>query len=370
MNKFSTLKNLALFILLPLLMAGCMGGASEQTIHPDTEQVHSSKFAQSVVSAQADAATNSTIQKDYSVPAVSGASCLPPGWWGQAKKEDDDNLFFRGSAFECATEQQAYQQAYNSARQRIIDDISPRISTTIYGKNSRMEPVRGTNIVYGTSIVFEDQCQTQDGNWNKWVLVAFPRKLAEEAKKRAESEIAERLPQKTGQAKIPLLILPFAFEPASEEQFPEVVQKYRRLGYGNAIWQTLEDLIWESPQFEINTLPSTNDVIALTKLLDQRGNIAAKLKELEAPNYVLKCNVNFLSQPDGATFFGKSVERQKFSASINLRLFNASSEHRNAPVVIAKGDAKNEYLQTATDEAATNAVNDLLLKFKKLSENL
>lgn len=305
------------------------------------------------------------------LPLAALPSCLPPGWWEQPKTEDSERLFFKGSASGCATEQQAYQQAYNSALQRISDHISARISTTVSGKNSQTTSVQSSNLVIGASIDTEFTCP-EGGKWSKWVLVSFPRVEDEKAKKRADAELAQSLSPKPKPKKVPLLVLPFAFGSDSQQQFPDVVEKYRHSGYGNAIWQTLEDLLYDRAVFQISTLPSTNDVNELTALLKQRGDISAKLKELEAPHYVLDCNVNFLAQETAKLRGFTAVTEQKYHATVHLRLFDiyAPSEERRYPVT-AEGDAIHEDLQTATNEAATNAVAKLIAKYKeKLAENL
>lgn len=70
MNKFYTLKNLTLCFLLPLLLAGCMGGVTEPTNRPSKAPVHSTTPAANRIPVIIGTVTNLTPRKDINIQTV------------------------------------------------------------------------------------------------------------------------------------------------------------------------------------------------------------------------------------------------------------------------------------------------------------
>ena len=267
----------------------------------------------------------------------------PPGWWYDASPGVGGLDYEKGSSEKCATESEAVQAAWDnglaSIRKGITDNtnIWPRIH------------------LVGTDIAHEATQKDAFGRWYAWVLVSCPQAQLDKALARA-SELAEKAKERT-----PVFVCPLSFGKESEEQFPEVVEGYKKKGYGNAIWQTVEDLLYEEG-FEIVTAPSSQTKSLLQQMFGQSAPSSSSAVKL--PDKVLLCNMNFFEVKTESLSWGTLARNSEYHAELLLELYDLHAEHSNVKIP-SKGEARNKDLLTATQNAATQAVKKLVQRVRR-----
>ena len=270
------------------------------------------------------------------------AGCVPPSWWEDPSPGTMELVYERGSAAKCWTEQEAWQQAYDAGvatlRKRITSDTNlwPRLHLA------------------GTDVPFDKTCADALGRWHAWVLVSYPKEQFEKALARAQ-KAAE-----AGKKRTPIFVAPLSFGSESEEQFPEIVAKYKALGYGNAIWQTVEDLLYENG-YEIVTSPATQTKSMLEQILGQFST--ADTSDVKRPELVLLCNMNFFENKTERLSLLTAERGREYHAELLLELYEVNSAHSNVKIP-AKGEAVDADLLEATREATELAIGKLLERIR------
>jgi len=265
----------------------------------------------------------------------------PPPWWDNPNAGTTELLYEKGSSEKCATEAEARQEAYDSGLMIIRKQIT---ADTNYWPKIQL---------VGTDIAFESTQKDSLGRWHSWVLVSYPRVQFNKALQRAK-EIADK-----AQERVPVFVCPLSFGKESEEQFPEVVKKYKSLGYGNAIWQTVEDLLYEEG-FEIVTAPSSQTKSMLQQILGQ----APSQGKTKLPDKLLLCNMNFFEIKTESLSFGKLARNSEYHAELLLELYEINGPHSNVKIP-SKGEARDKDLLTATQKAAEQAIKKLVERVRK-----
>lgn len=267
----------------------------------------------------------------------------PPPWWTDPNPGTPELVYEKGSSEKALTEAQARQKAYDaglmSIRTRITADTNlwPRIQ------------------LVGSDIAFESIQEDSAGRWQAWLLVSYPQSQFEKALRRAE-DLAKKAQERT-----PIFVCPLSFGKESEEQFPEVVKKYKTLGYGNAIWQTVEDLLYEKG-FEIVTVPSSQTQNMLEQVLGQSA--AHTPGAVKLPDMVLLCNMNFFEVKTESLSWGTLARNSEYHAELLLELYEVSAPHSNVKIP-SKGEARDKDLLTATQKAAKQAIDKLVERVNK-----
>jgi len=267
----------------------------------------------------------------------------PPGWWYDPSPGVGGLVYQKGSAEKCATESVAVQAAWDNGLAAIRKGITD---------NTNIWP--GIHLV-GTDIAHEATQKDAFGRWYAWVLVSCPQTQLDKALARAK-EFAEK-----AQQRIPIFVCPLSFGKQSEEQFPEVVKKYKARGYGNAIWQTVEDLLYEQG-YEIVTAPSSQTKSLLQQMFGHSSTSTPGAVKL--PDKVLLCNMNFFEVKTESLSWGTLARNSEYHAELLLELYDLHAEHSNVKIP-SKGEARNKDLLTATQNAATQAVQRLVERVKK-----
>lgn len=267
----------------------------------------------------------------------------PPPWWADPNPGTPELVYEKGSAGKAPTEAQARQKAYDAGlmaiRTRITADTNlwPRIQ------------------LVGSDIAFESTHEDSAGRWHAWLLVSYPQSQFEKALRRAE-DLAKKAQERT-----PIFVCPLSFGKESEEQFPEVVKKFRMLGYGNAIWQTVEDLLYEKG-FEIVTAPSSQTQSMLEQILGQSAVPAPGAVKL--PEMVLLCNMNFFEVKTESLSWFRLARNSEYHAELLLELYEVTAPQRNVKIP-SKGEARDKDLLTATQKAAKQAIDKLVERIQK-----
>lgn len=267
----------------------------------------------------------------------------PPPWWADPNPGTPELVYEKGSSGKAPTEANARQKAYDAGltaiRMRITADTNlwPRIQ------------------LVGSDIAFESTQEDTAGRWHAWILVSYPQSQFEKALRRAE-DLATKAQERT-----PIFVCPLSFGKESEEQFPEVVKKFRTLGYGNAIWQTVEDLLYEKG-FEIVTAPSSQTQSMLEQILGQSA--APTPGAVKLPEMVLLCNMNFFEVKTESLSWFRLARNSEYHAELLLELYEVTAPHTNVKIP-SKGEARDKDMLTATQKAAKQAIDKLVERVHK-----
>jgi len=267
----------------------------------------------------------------------------PPGWWRDPSPGTAELLYRKGSSEKCSTESVARQVAWDNAlaeiRQGITDDTDfwPQIH------------------LIGTDVAHSETQKDALGRWYAWVLVSYPRAQLEKSLARA-TNIAEKAQKRTA-----VFVCPLSFGAESKEQYPDIVDDYKKKGYGNAIWQTVEDLLYDQG-FEIVTAPTSSATNLVQQMFGQ--SISPSGNSVKLPEKILLCNMNFVEIKTESLSLGKRALKSEYHAALHLSLFSTDGLHTNVPIP-ASGRGRHEDLLHATQEAAVMAVEKLTRRMQK-----
>lgn len=320
-------------------------------------------------------------------PGTAVCATEAPDWFATPPADDADFLYQVAHAARKADRNAAIDAAYREALQRFASRISvtvrasaeDRVRETVRSKgrgkeNRQEESFFETGIqtvaahqLIGTDIVREEVSEHW-GKWEAWVLVSYPKAQYRKALDRIPDLVADlqrmeadaRGPGGKRETRLPLLVCPMAFGASSEEQFPELVAEFRRKGYGNAIWQTVEDKLYESGRFLFVTPPQQQ----MRSMLEQILGRAPDTGEQKLPRRFLLCNMNFFEIKSESLLAGAASKRTEFHVELMLEYYNLDGQYTNIKIP-AKGEARGRDLPSATGEAAVNAIKRLLQRIDK-----
>ncbi len=201
-----------------------------------------------------------------------------PSWYKTPPADTSEFMYACGYAEKKESRLEAIDAALQEALSRfarricvtIEDDVRQRVTeTTRRGKGGRSEidqeesytrdlrAISNQQLI-GTDIV-HDEVDERRGRWKAWVVASYPvvqyrKALARVPELMEEKQRLDRATRiKPSELRVPLLVCPVAFGAKSVEQFPEVVASFRQKGYGNAIWQTVEDKLYDTKRFTLVT---------------------------------------------------------------------------------------------------------------------
>lgn len=286
-----------------------------------------------------------------------------PSWFKNPPKENADLVYERGDSEKSDTKQEAAQKAYAAALQRLSNRIAVQITAVIQDKVKETEKSLQSEFskdveqysehqLIGIEIA-EEEASEYRGKWTAWVLISQPRDQFLKAMTRAKETFAAR---KRLQDRRPgLLVCPVAFGDSSEEQYPQVVAAFKSKGYGNAIWQTIEDKLYDTKRFQIVTPPSKR----MKSMLEQVLGAQKEAKESKLPRRILLCNMNFFEIKTESLRLAKVAKALDYHVELMLEYYDLDGPYGNTPVV-AKGDAVHKDLLVATDQATVAALAKLL----------
>lgn len=276
------------------------------------------------------------------LPAIGAfAACPAPGWWDDPNQGTSELVYEKGSAEFCPTEAAARQKAYENGlavlRRGVTDNTNlwPRLQ------------------LVGADLAFESAARDSLGRWCAWVLVSYPQVQLEKDRKRAE-ELGAKALERT-----PVFVCPVSFGRESEEQFPAVVARYRTLGYGNAVWQTVEDLLY-GEGFEIVTAPTSRVASLLEQML---GRSTGAGSQTRLPEKLLLCNMNFFEIKTESMSLGAVTRNSEYHVELMLELYDLKNPGGNVKIP-AKGEARDKDLLAATQRAAGQAVDKLVVRLR------
>jgi hypothetical protein len=306
-----------------------------------------------------------------------------PQWFAQPPGDDADFIYQTGYVEKRRDRNDAQDAAYRAALQRLANRIAVTVRAS--AEDRVRETVRGgrrgktesdsffetdiqtvaTHQLIGVDIVREE-CSERRGQWEAWVLVSYPAAQYRKAMERVPDLVAERQRMDEAQRlrnedpRLPLLVCPMAFGAESEEQFPQVVAEFRSKGYGNAIWQTVEDKLYESKRFLFVAPPQQQ----VRSMLEQILGRAPDPAQQKLPRRFLLCNMNFFEAKNERLSFGSVARSTEYHVELMLEYYNLDGQYTNIKIP-AKGEARDRDLLKATGQAAVAAIERLLKRIKE-----
>lgn len=314
--------------------------------------------------------------------AVQALGAAVPDWYARPPADNADFLHETGYAAKKDSRLSAIDAALQEALTRftrrisitVRDETEIKVSETTRTRRGRrndaafeesftrnMQTIANHQLI-GTDIVHEE-CRERRGKWDAWIVASYPVPQYKKALARVPELVAESMrgPQaRKVDARVPLLVCPLAFGEQSAEQFPEVVARFRSKGYGNAIWQTVEDKLYDSQRFLFVTPPQKQMRSMLESILGR----APEVKARKFPQRILLCNMNFFEVKTESLRFGATARRMDYHVELMFEYYNLTDAYSNIKIP-AKGEAKHADLLTATNEAATLAIKKLLERIDK-----
>ena len=151
-----------------------------------------------------------------------------------------------------------------------------------------------------------------------------------------------------------LFVLPRSFSKNSRERYSDWISHLKERGYGNALWQEMEDILY--PNFEITVPPKVKEqrfrrVLVANKHPDQL--------DVALPDRVLTINTNFFVRKS-EKLSGLDVDKKRqFHTTVYLRYYKLDAGAINQPIP-ATGRAVKADLLNAQRAAAEQATRSLL----------
>jgi hypothetical protein len=264
------------------------------------------------------------------------ASAKAPLWWSDPKTEDSEFLYFTASAEACQTEQEARDVAFLNAQKHI---------------SSQLAGLRPNVRLRNTSFAGVDEVDhpTEHGpkGWSCWVMVSYPKTLYYYQ--------ATNIPPPGPRRKV--LVAPFAFDAFSLKDFSEVIDKYRKKGYGLGLWETIDDALEDSPDFEPDTLPS-KVMNEITAALDTGTVVTGDI-----PDYLLVPNANFFEFVVENLRMGVVTSNTHYHASVHLALYHRENGRWRLMATAQEDKVDTDELE-ATNTGTRQAVQKLLERWR------
>ena len=173
-------------------------------------------------------------------------------------------------------------------------------------------------------------------------------------------------PQRSDKATVKLHVLPGAFSRESRERYPDFVNKLRQSGWGNGIWQRMEDILYDDGRFDIIVEPPTNEdrirhILAAHKQVTSEGEIASVP---QLPDHILTINTNFFVRTNTSLAGFTAKKEEQFHSTVHLRYYEVNAATINTPVP-ATGDAVSTDLLEASRFAAEKAAAKLIRRLDR-----
>lgn len=168
-------------------------------------------------------------------------------------------------------------------------------------------------------------------------------------------------------ASLPLLtVLPVSFSAESKRNYPGWIDTMQKAGYGNAVWQELEDILYDAHRFDLVMEPPAESE-AFRRILAARAAGATDGGggiTIDLPERVLTVNVNFFVRKSESLSMLSVEKKEQFHATVHLRYFDLENGALNRAVP-ATGDGVADDLLDATKIAAHNAAQKFLRRIDR-----
>ncbi len=163
-----------------------------------------------------------------------------------------------------------------------------------------------------------------------------------------------------------LTVLPVSFSSESRRNYPHWIETMEKAGYGNAVWQELEDVLYDAHRFELVMEPPAESE-EFRRILAARGagmvNPGQSIN-IELPERILTINVNFFIRTSESMSMLSVAKNKQFHATVYLRYFDLEHGPLNRAVP-ASGDAVADDLLDASRAAVRKAAQKMLQRLDR-----
>jgi hypothetical protein len=168
------------------------------------------------------------------------------------------------------------------------------------------------------------------------------------------------IPRNTG-PRSKLHVLPASFSEESKRNYGKFIEKLEASGYGNALWQELEDILYDSGYFEL-LMESPANSQAIRDVLDAKGKDVAS--SIVLPDKILTINTNIFQGATESLTMLTTTRKQEFHATVHLRYYELDGNSINQAIP-ATGDAVAPDVLDAVRQATKMASVRLLTRISR-----
>ncbi len=162
-----------------------------------------------------------------------------------------------------------------------------------------------------------------------------------------------------------LYVLPASFSMESHDKYGKWIEKLQEQGFGNAVWQELEEVLYDTDSFEL-ILESPANVRKIRDILDAKN---VDLTNVKLPDKILTINTNFfVKKAESASFF-KVKKTEIFDVTVYLRYYELDGPAINIAIP-AMGEFRAENLMDATRQAVRKSAEKLLHRIERKKRQL
>ncbi len=163
------------------------------------------------------------------------------------------------------------------------------------------------------------------------------------------------IPYNTSGSIANLYVLPAAFSKESIKNYPRFIEQQKQQGFGNAIWNELEDLLYDTGYFKLlSASPAT--IPGLSDILEAKGISKSKI---DLPEKILTINTNFFIRKSQSMNMLKVTKQEMYHVTVYMKYFELDKNAINIAIP-ASGDAVHSDLLYATKQALKLATKKLL----------
>ena len=160
-----------------------------------------------------------------------------------------------------------------------------------------------------------------------------------------------------------LHVLPASFSDESKKNYAKFIEKLEASGYGNALWQELENILYDSGYFELLMESPANSQV-IRDLLEAKGKDVAS--NVTLPDKILTINTNFFQGSTESLNMLTTTRKAEFHATVYLRYYELDGNAINRAVP-AVGDAVAADVLDAVKLATKKAAVQLLTRINRRS---
>jgi len=156
-------------------------------------------------------------------------------------------------------------------------------------------------------------------------------------------------------------VFPAAFSEESIERYGSWIDKLKASGFGNAVWQEIEDYLYDYDEIEIIFTPETSEMFSeLIEAIHSKEPLADG--KFLLPDFVITINTNVFQERNETLRVFASKTETIYHTTIYLRLYDLRDGYVNRAIP-ANGDG------TSGDPivSARNAVKNALVKLMRRS---
>ncbi len=146
-------------------------------------------------------------------------------------------------------------------------------------------------------------------------------------------------------------VLPLAFSAESRRNYGEWIERLEAEGYGQAVWQELEEILYDEPQIELIQSPlSEREFTDLVRAHAER-DLAEGEALFELPEQVISINANVFQRAQESLSLMRSSKTTEYEVTLYLRFYDLKGGRLNRAV-----PARGSGVATSPVEAARIAV--------------